>query len=288
MTETTVNWTERAWQLDAADVAVPRLPIHVLTGEAIDVARFFQRRWAAERDTNGKVVVPGLELCQGRGGITPGLGQEILELQQEVQAAQSAYMLTVSPKAEAAPTERAHFILSEISSVLEWYMDDGLEDEKDAQLDRLNETYRDAASQDALAAALDDYVALASRCRTELDGLGDFDVALLDEAKALSAKLRERSAQRMGPQNVSAEQRALELRARLASMLAQRMGLVRSAAQFVFRRSPNVVREVTSAYQRRRRAERRRKAGEAPTTQGESNGGANIAAGSAAGATMTK
>jgi hypothetical protein len=267
--ESTVNWTERAWQLDAAEVAVPRVPLHVLTGEAVDVARFFQRRWSAERDPSGKVVVPGLELCRGSGGITPELGREILELQQELQAAQSAYVLTVSPKADAAPTERARFVLSEISSVLEWYLDDGVEDEKDAQIDRLSETYRDAASQDALASALDDYVALASLHRTELDGLGDFDVAMLDEAKALAVQLRERSAQRLGPQSVSTEQRALELRSRLASMLAQRMTAVRSAAQFIFRRQPSIVREVTSAYQRRRRAERRRKAEAVPSTQPE-------------------
>jgi hypothetical protein len=276
MAETTIRWTDRAWELDAAEVAIPRVPIYVLTGEAIDVARFFQRRWAAQREPNGKVVVPGLELCQGRGGITPELGQEILELQQEVQSAQSAYLLTVSPRAEAAPTERAHFILGEMSSVLEWYMDDGVEDEKDAQLDRLNETYRDAASQDALAAALDDYVALASRYRTELDGLGDFDAALLDEAKALSAQLRERSAQRIGPQNVSAEQRALELRARLATLLAQKMSQVRAAAQFVFRRNPTIVREATSAYQRRRRADRRRRAGEVTTAE-QGNGTSSVA-----------
>jgi hypothetical protein len=248
---------------------VPRVPLHVLTGEAVDVARFFQRRWSAERDPSGKVVVPGLELCRGYGGITPELGQEILELQQELQAAQSAYILTVAPKAEAAPTERAHFVLSEISAVLEWFFEDGVEDEKDAQLDRLNETYRDAASQDALAAALDDYVALASRYRAELDGLGDFDAALLDEAKVLAVQLRERSAQRIGPQNISAEQRALDLRSRLASMLAQRMSAVRSAAQFIFRREPSIVREATSAYQRRRRAEQRRKSEASPATEAE-------------------
>ncbi|MBN1610910.1 MAG: hypothetical protein JW940_30040 [Polyangiaceae bacterium] len=269
MAESSVNWTERAWQLDAAEIGVPRVPLHVLTGEAVDVARFFQRRWSAERDPSGKVVVPGLELCRGYGGITPELGQEILELQQELQAAQSAYILTVAPKAEAAPTERAHFVLSEISAVLEWFLDDGVEDVKDAQLDRLNETYRDAASQDALAAALDDYVALASRYRAELDGLGDFDAALLDEAKVLAAQLRERSAQRIGPQNISAEQRALDLRSRLASMLAQRMSAVRSAAQFIFRREPSIVREATSAYQRRRRAEQRRKSEASSATEAE-------------------
>jgi hypothetical protein len=276
MPEKSTNWTERAWQLDADDVVPLRVPLHVLTGEAVDVARFFQRRWSAERDSSGKVVLPGLELCKGRGGITPDLGQEILELQQQVQTAQAAYLLTISPRPEAAPTERAQFVLGEISAALEWLMDDGVGDKKDAQLDRLSETYRNAASQDALASALDDYVALASRYRDDLDGLGDFDVAWLDEAKTLAVRLRERSAERVAPQSPTGEERAQELRARLASMLMQRMNAVRSAAQFVFRHHPTIVREVTSAYERRRRAAWRRKRTAAPNT---------TAAGTAAGPT---
>jgi hypothetical protein len=267
MAEELKNWTELAWQLDADEVVSLRVPLHVLTGEAVDVARFFLRRWKAERDPSGKVIMPSLELCKGFGGVTPELAEEILSLQQEVQAAQAAYLLTVSPKAEAAPTERAEFVLGEITAVLEWLMEDGVEDEKDAQLDRLADTYRDAASQDALAAALDDYAGLASRYRAELDGLGDFDVALLDEAKTLAVRLRERSAERIGPQNATGEECAQALRSRLASMLLQRMNTVRSAAQFVFRHHPNIVREATSAYERRRRAARRRKTEAATSTQ---------------------
>ena len=147
--------------------------------------------------------------------------------------------------------------------MLEWLLDDGTDDEKDAQLERLETTYRESRSQDALAAALDDCVALASRHRDELDGLGNFDVALLDEGKQVATQLRERSAARIGVQNPSAERRAQEHRNRLAALLGQRINRVRAAARFVFRSHPEVIREVTSTYERRRRAARRRNAVEA-------------------------
>ncbi|MBN1611068.1 MAG: hypothetical protein JW940_30835 [Polyangiaceae bacterium] len=78
---------------------------------------------------------------------------------------------------------------------------------------------------------------------------------------------RERSAERITPLNPTDEQRALELRRRLASMLMERMNTVRSAAQFVFRHHPSIVREVTSAYERRRRAAQRRKDAAVPDAQ---------------------
>ena len=107
-------------------------------------------------------------------------------------------------------------MLSEISAVLEWLFEDGKSDEKDMQLERVKTTYQGAQSQDALAAALDDYIALVSRHRDELDGRGDL-LALLTEGKEVAARLRERSAERLGAQNGSAEQRAHELRNRLAA-----------------------------------------------------------------------
>jgi hypothetical protein len=263
----TINWSELAWNLDEASVENPRVPLHVLTGEAVDVARFCQRRWAAQRDASGAVVMPGLELVENQDDITPTLGEEILELSRAVQDAQSEYLLTIPARPEPAPLERAEFILSEISAVLEWLLDDGTDDEKDAQLERLETTYRESRSQDALAAALDDYVALASRHRDELDGLGNFDVALLDEGKQVATQLRERSAARIGVQNPSAERRAQEHRNRLAALLGQRINRVRAAARFVFRSHPEVIREVTSTYERRRRAARRRNAVEAEENQ---------------------
>jgi hypothetical protein len=66
------------------------------------------------------------------------------------------------------------FVLAELRSTLEWYFDDGKKDEADAQLERLVETHDGAASQDAVAAALFDFAALAERHRSAIIGLGGF------------------------------------------------------------------------------------------------------------------
>ena len=62
-------------------------------------------------------------------------------------------------------------------------------------------------------------------------------------------ELRERPP--MSPENT---RRALDVRNRVATLLVDRMGLVRSAALFVFRNQPDIAREAGSAFERRRRA----------------------------------
>ncbi|WP_437984739.1 hypothetical protein [Sorangium sp. So ce117] len=82
------------------------------------------------------------------------------------------------------------------------------------------------------------------------------DAAHLDEARAVAAELRSRPAQ---AEAISGQaQDALLLRNKLATLLVERMGLVRNAARFVFRGQPEIVHEVTSAYERRKRAAARR------------------------------
>jgi hypothetical protein len=72
----------------------------------------------------------------------------------------------------------------------------------------------------------------------------------------VAAELRKRPTQVIA---LSAEARkALELRNKVTSVLLERMNLVRAAAKFVFRGNPEIVREATSAYGRRRRAAARR------------------------------
>ena len=91
---------------------------------------------------------------------------------------------------------------------------------------------------------------------TEIDGLGGFDAALIDEANTIATKLRERPAVPvMEPEKVRA---ARVLRNRVVTLLRDKMILVRSAAKFVFRKSPEIARESTSVYERRRRAAARR------------------------------
>jgi hypothetical protein len=98
-----------------------------------------------------------------------------------------------------------------------------------------------------------------------MDGLGGFDAAHIDEARTVAAELRARpSAAATGS---DASRAALALRNKLVVLLMGRMSAVRAAARFVFRGQPEIVREVTSDYERRRRAAGRRakeKKGAAP------------------------
>jgi hypothetical protein len=80
----------------------------------------------------------------------------------------------------ADPIARGRFLLSELTAVLAFYFDDGVEDEKDAQLARVDAEHEDdPQTADALAAALDNYATLAVAHRKELDGLGGFEASYI-------------------------------------------------------------------------------------------------------------
>ena len=249
------RWEARAWALETAARGL-RVPFHVLASEALEVVRFCQRHWDAERDRDGRVVRPGLESAVREGTFDANVATELLELREVLLAAQKRYRLLVSTP-EAAPMERARFVLSELRAALRWCFDDGVRDERDAQLARLIASHDEVFSQDAIAAALFDFAALAERHRAALAGLGGFDGGLVEEAAWLARALREHSAGPASTEPRLAEQQALELRNRVGALLYQRMQQVRHAARFVFRGHPELIREVTSAYAREQRAAHR-------------------------------
>jgi hypothetical protein len=265
------KWTGPAFELAEPLDRIP-MPIHVLSGEAVDVARFFESHWKAQKDPSGKVTKPGLELAARDGLFNEQLGSDILELQEAMQAAQTHYLLTAQAPGEL-PTKRAEFVLRELQATLEYMFDDGIEDVEDARLERLAEAHQNASSQDALAAALDDYSGLAEVHRQKLEGLGGFDTRLIDEAKELAKQLRERSADKLTNASTIAQKQALDLRNRLATLLYRRINTVRAATRFVFRNNPDIVRKATSTYQRSktsryRRANAQEKASEPSKTVG--------------------
>jgi hypothetical protein len=172
-----------------------------------------------------------------------------------LQTSNTDYLLTVTPN-QPDVRERAEFVLGEITAALEWLLDDGVDDDRDRQLAALKAEHADGSnSTDALAAELADYAALARQEQKGLEGLGGFDVAMIDEAKSLPRLLRERPTT---PTTPEVTRRALDVRNRIATLLVERMSTVRSAARFVFRNHPEVAREAGSAYSRKRRAAARR------------------------------
>lgn len=250
----------------AKDSLVLTVPFGVFTGESLDVARFVWNRWSAERDeTTGKVLKPGLELALSRAEregkkpprLTRAFAQEIAHLVGLAQEANNRSILAASNGGDGALDERAAFLASEIESVIDWHFgSDGVLDERDAQLAQVRESHaNDGNARDVLAQKLQDYAALADAYRDEIDDLGGFDAALIDEAFTVADALR---AQPSKPAENTRRMSAVEQRNRYVALATRRVALVRSAAQLVFRAQPKVIREVTSTFQRRRRAETRR------------------------------
>jgi hypothetical protein len=186
------KWTPVALNTDAPAEKL-RLPFHVLAGEAIDVARFCQRNWEPFIDRAGVEVRPGLKSAIGNGTFSASMPADLLELHDALQTAQTRYRLIVTGSG-ASLMGSAQALVDDIRSTLEWYFDDGKEDEADAQLAALITTHAHALSHDAMAAALFDFAELADLHRTAVDGLGSFKAAMIDEARALALTLRERSA----------------------------------------------------------------------------------------------
>ncbi len=229
------------------------VPVHVLLGEALDLATVIEHYWQPQ-STQG-VEIPGLVTAAGPGRISEQTALEIRELHAAVAAQHSRYLILVEGTNQA-PLARAEFVLGELRAALTYAIEGEEGGTGSAQLERLREAFADALSHDALALSLEAYAELGDAHVKELGELG-FDLAMLTEARTLAATLRARSAERLTNANSNTQREALGLRNRLATLLIDRMRLARSAARYVFRHHPDIARKATSAYERKRRARHR-------------------------------
>lgn len=230
MTRTALEtWKDTALALPPRDFVL-RQPAYVLIGEAHDLAPLCKKHWKTRYSKEQEVLEPGLDLAGNR--LKASISEQLRTLAEAVQQAHSAYLLTTSSTDRGELVARGTFVVSELKAVLEWYLDDGVEDENDAKLARVvAEHSNHPETPDALAAELSDYGALAAELRKELDGLGGFDPALIEEASTLSRQILELpSDTRQEPGRVTTRN-AIDLRNRLAWLLQQQMSVVRAAAR---------------------------------------------------------
>ncbi|MEZ4410563.1 MAG: hypothetical protein R3A52_29390 [Polyangiales bacterium] len=260
LTPPTEAETER-WEAEAARRAGEggkwNVPWSTLMGEAVDVARFAEEHWAPQRDSRtGAETRPGLSAVESR--LPKSVIRELLVLQQLAQRASAELILAAGTKDGADVRARATWVLSELIAGLDFLFDDGVQNLSDEQLARLRETHSNVDAADRHAAALDDYAVLAAVHRDELATLGGYDVSVIGEAHELAKKLRELPNRSTQSSLSPAQREAKARRDGLALLLLERVQRVRAAARFVFRAHPEVVRRVTSDYERRRRAEHKR------------------------------
>ncbi len=236
------------------------MPLDTFLGEAIDVAKFHAKYWKAQRDEDGAVVFPGLELGVGKGPrkkpLKSSTGKDIRSLRSAALHADTLYQFALAPVVRA-PAQEGRQALSKLSAALAWAFDDGIEDENDTKLANLEARHGNPSTHDALANALDAYATLADEVRELLESFEIFDVGLIDRGRVLARSLRDAPSKASAGDEASA---ALDLRNRLCQLLHQHVKLVRDAAAFVFQDYPEVRKEATSSYLRRQRAASRARA----------------------------
>lgn len=234
----------------------PPVPLDVFLGESLDVARFAQKYWASVKDPlTGAIIRYGLDSAGPK--CPASVPQDLLDLHDGAQSAHTEFHLAVDPKSSEDLTTTGQFILREVICMLEWKFDDGVEDADDAALANLATLHEAPDTIDTLASALFDYCTLAKPHAADMDGMGGFKARLIDDGLETAKKLR--LLPPSGPANMSDDaRRKLDRRNRLMLLLQKRVGLVRGAARFVFRDYPEIIRECTSKYERRKRAAARR------------------------------
>lgn len=247
------KWRATAAEMPGGALSL-NMPLDTFLGEAIDVAKFHAKYWKAQRDEDGVVVFPGLELGVGKGPRKKPLksttGKDIRSIREAARHADTLYQFALAPVVRA-PAQEGRQVLGKLSTVLAWAFDDGIEDENDTKLANLEARHADPSTHDALANALDAYATLADEVRDLLASFEIFDVANIDRARVLARQLRDAPSKATTSDEAAA---ALDLRNRLCQLLLKHVKLVRDAAAFVFQDYPEVRREATSAYLRRQRS----------------------------------
>lgn len=235
------------------------MPLEVLVEEALQAARFLERRWTTQRGRRGEVRTPGLDLVAGAGLISERTRHELVELVAALREASGRARLARPHASDGPSVAAARALVAELRGVLQYA---GLgRPELQAQCRAVAREYSRARSHDALALALDTWAALAQQSLSDISGLGAFNPKTIDEARALAHELRSKI-RRVDP--AYELESALAERNRIAAELVTRISAVRAAARFVFRRKPQIVREVTSAYERRTRLARLRRGATQP------------------------
>ena len=253
-TRSSGQWATLAAALPNDDYK-PTLPISVLLGEAIDVARFVDANFASEIDAKTKKVVrAGLETALG---LTKTTASDLRSLVEATKTAHIVYLTTTRNRDDLV--ERARYVRDELRSTAQYFGDHGVIPV--AQVQALHSEL-DLASEsiDALALSLDGYAILTAPFKKKMEGVGGFDTSLIDEGASLARKLREKPT--APAVQSAASQKAVLFRNRLLRLLDEKVAAVRGAARYVFRHQPGITQSTSSPYLRARRAKARRVASE--------------------------
>jgi hypothetical protein len=226
-----------------------RVPLHVLLGDAVDLAAFVDSHYHPV--VVGDSLVPGLVSVEAETGITKETSRELSELQRVI-AHVHALANVRSDVAGTNALARADRIVTELRAALGFLLDGSGDSEGEDTLNRLREAARSQRAHDAVAMVLEGYAALGARYRTRLASIGAGET-LLEEALTEADALRKRSAERIVRRAVQEGNDLLRMRNRFVAALQARLQIVRRAIRYVFRDHPELAQHANSGYAQIRR-----------------------------------
>jgi hypothetical protein len=240
------RWTQLT--LDEEEMP-PRMPIKILTSEAMDVASTIDRHFEDEEIAPNLVRV-GLHSVAASGGVTREMATEIRELAMAVGEVNNDYKKLLE-RLSNTDVEEAEELLSELRAILSFLLEGGDNLTGATQLQRLREEYDDTSSHDGVGIALQGYAGLAADYKEQVEKLGGITPNILDRATQLSFDLRQRSGERMNGNFAQEQKDMMRLRNRMVAALMRRITAARRTIRFVFRDYPEIVRKASSEYLRR-------------------------------------
>ncbi len=234
------RWTSEAASLDANAVHTPGMPLPVLFYEAGLAADFVAAYWQPAEDRPG--------LIEAAAFMPFAIADEIKSLAMAANTLNARVVLATKDDPQAVLMEQCRSVATTLMSYLRYVLDDGESTSGDSAWEVIRQREASLTSPAELAQLLADLAVLAEHERLTLTKLPSFNVELIATANSLAEQLL--LSGRVLGRRASAD---LALRDRVLTLLAKRVTLVRRTARFLFRDHPEIVRQVTSRYQRQRR-----------------------------------
>jgi hypothetical protein len=243
------QWKTAALALDPKAVVLGGMPLKDRVFEADGVAGVLRKLW----EPSPELRLPGMKETAAQVPLT--VAGEIESLCRAIRFVHTDGIFPTLPPAEVPALEaRARTLISTLSNACELVLDDNVHEPADSAL----AAAKDRAEDDTRATRIQylfDLAAVAEEVKERLATLTSFDLGWITEAREVAQKLSSQGP----PLTGQAADPRIDLRNRLVTLLDQRVSKVRRAARYVFRDHPEVVRQVTSAYERKRRVEAKRR-----------------------------
>ena len=225
-------------------------PIAIFFFEAENHRKFLLCNWEPAPDGER----PGL--CSAASMLGLAVADELeslLVLGRDAHA--GALFMESDAEKRAKLVERGRFLLGEIGDACELVLDDDVTEAAD---DALAAAHDRAASDNTLATfeqALIDYASVGESIKDRLVAAPGFELGWLAEARDVADALGKLGAPLQG----RASSPQIDLRNRVMTLIDERTQRITKVANYVYRHHPEVLRQLQSAYTRRKNLEARRR-----------------------------